>query len=62
MFAGTTFRYLSALTITVSKMLFLQYKYAHTMKKECSDLYCIHSHFIGSLSKVLEYHSKTEIF
>ena len=29
------------------------------MKKEC-DRYCIHSYFIGNLSKVLEYQGKTE--
>ena len=36
MFAGTAFCYLSALTITASKMIFLQKKHAHTMKKAYS--------------------------
>ena len=41
---GTAYRYLSALTITASKTIFLQLKYAHTVKKEWNYLYCIHSH------------------
>ena len=32
MVAGTALRYLRALTITASKMIFLQWRYAHTMK------------------------------
>ena len=63
-FAGTAFRHLSVLTITAPKMILLRKKYAHNMKEECSDPYCIHSYIIGDwcilYRESLVFHTKSK--